>query len=47
MPSIAHQMAVTAATAGAMQDVVTEFFNSSSMTPKQATEKLARAALTN
>ena len=47
VPSIAHQMAVTAATAGAMQDVVTEFFNSSSMTPKQATEKLAGAALTN
>ena len=44
VPSIAHQMAVTAATAGAMQDVVTEFFNSPDMTAKQATEKLARAA---
>ncbi|MBD5802307.1 putative sugar-binding periplasmic protein precursor [Azoarcus sp. Aa7] len=46
VPSIAHQMAVPAATAGAMQDVVTQFFNSANMKPKDAAEKLARAALT-
>ena len=46
VPSIAHQMAVSAATAGAMQDVVTQFFNSPAMKPKDAAEKLARAALT-
>jgi glucose/mannose transport system substrate-binding protein len=44
VPSIAHGMAVPAAQAGAMQDVVTQFFNSDSMTPKQAAEKLAAAA---
>jgi glucose/mannose transport system substrate-binding protein len=46
VPSIAHQMAVPAATTGAMQDVVTQFFNTASMQPKEAAEKLARAALT-
>jgi len=46
VPSIAHQMAVSAATAGAMQDVVTQFFNSANIKPKDAAEKLARAALT-
>ena len=43
--SIAHGMAVPAATAGAMQDVVTQFFNSD-MTPKAGMEKLAQAAKT-
>jgi len=43
VPSIAHGMAVPASAAGAMQDVVTQFFNSD-MTPKQATERLAAAA---
>ena len=43
--SIAHGMAVPAATAGAMQDVVTQFFNSD-MTPKAGREKLAAAAKT-
>ena len=43
--SVAHGMAVPAATAGAMQDVVTQFFNSD-MTPKAGTEKLAAAAKT-
>jgi len=45
LPSIAHGMAVPAATAGAMQDVVTQFFNSD-MAPKAAAEKLAQAAKT-
>lgn len=45
VPSIAHAMAVPAATAGAMQDVVTQFFNSD-MAPKAAAEKLAAAAKT-
>ncbi|MBS0372814.1 MAG: carbohydrate ABC transporter substrate-binding protein [Proteobacteria bacterium] len=44
VPSIAHQMAVPAATAGAIQDVVTQFFNSHTMTPKAAADKLALAA---
>ncbi len=43
--SIAHGMAVPAATAGAMQDVITQFFNSD-MTPKAGMEKLAAAAKT-
>jgi glucose/mannose transport system substrate-binding protein len=43
VPSIAHGMAVPAATAGAMQDVVTQFFNSD-MSTKAAVEKLAKAA---
>jgi glucose/mannose transport system substrate-binding protein len=45
LPSIAHGMAVPAATAGAIQDVVTQFFNSD-MTTKQAIEKLASAGKT-
>jgi glucose/mannose transport system substrate-binding protein len=45
LPSIAHAMAVPAATAGAMQDVVTQFFNSD-MAPKAAAEKLAQASKT-
>jgi len=45
VPSIAHGMAVSAATAGAMQDVVTQFFNSD-MEPKSAVAKLAAAAKT-
>lgn len=47
VPSIAHQMAVPAATAGAIQDVVTQFFNSTTLTPKAAAEKLAQAARVN
>ena len=46
LPSIAHQMAVPAATTGAIQDVVTQFFNSD-MSSKSAVEKLAAAAKTN
>ena len=45
VPSIAHQMAVPAATTGAIQDVVTQFFNSD-MSSKNAVEKLAAAAKT-
>jgi len=45
VPSIAHGMAVPAASAGAMQDVVTQFLNSS-MAPKAAVERLAQAART-
>ena len=47
VPSIAHGMAVPAATAGAIQDVVTEFFNGNTMTPKAAAEKLVVAAKTH
>lgn len=43
--SIAHQMAVPAATTGAIQDVVTAFFNSS-QSSKDAVKKLAAAAKT-
>ena len=43
VPSIAHQMAVPAATTGAIQDVVTQFFNSN-MSSKEAVEKIAEAA---
>ncbi len=46
VPSIAHGMAVPSATAGAMQDVVTQYFNGTGMSPKQAAEKLASAAKT-
>lgn len=46
VPSIAHQMAVPAATTGAMQDVVTQFFNSD-MSSRQAAEELASAARVN
>lgn len=45
-PSIAHGMAVPAATAGAMQDVVTAFFNSNESS-LDAVKKLASAAKTN
>jgi len=44
VPSVAHKMAASEAVSGGMQDVVTQFFNSPSMTPKAATEKLALAA---
>lgn len=44
VPSIAHQMAVPAATAGAMQDVVTQFFNSPDASSADAVIRLAQAA---
>lgn len=43
LPSVAHGMAVPAAVAGAMQDVVTQFFNSE-MAARAAVDKLAQAA---
>ncbi|WP_028312613.1 ABC transporter substrate-binding protein [Derxia gummosa] len=46
LPTIAHKMAVPESTQGAMQDVVTQFFHSSSMTPAEAATKLAAAAKT-
>ncbi|MFT0534059.1 ABC transporter substrate-binding protein [Castellaniella hirudinis] len=44
VPSIAHQMAVPAATAGAMQDVVTQFFNTPDAPVERALAQLAQAA---
>lgn len=44
VPSFAHGMALPSAAAGAVNDVITAFFNSSSMTSKQAVTKLAAAA---
>ena len=46
VPSIAHQMAVPAATAGAMQDVVTQFFNAPDASSADAVSRLAQAAKT-
>ncbi|UTW04304.1 carbohydrate ABC transporter substrate-binding protein [Amphritea atlantica] len=43
VPSMAHGMSTTSAVQGAIYDVVTNYFNSDSLTPEQATEKLARA----
>lgn len=44
VPSIAHGMAVPSAAAGAMQDVVSQFWNSDKMSAKDAMDKLASAA---
>jgi glucose/mannose transport system substrate-binding protein len=44
VPSIAHGMAVPSAAAGAMQDVVSQFWNSDKMSAKDAMDKLAAAA---
>ncbi|MFM2058570.1 MAG: hypothetical protein RLY71_2955 [Pseudomonadota bacterium] len=46
VPSIAHGMAVPAAAAGAIQDVVSQFWNSDKMTAKEAMGKIASAAKT-
>ncbi len=43
VPSWAHEMAMPPANKGAMFDVVTAFMNTPSMTPKQATERMAAA----
>ena len=43
VPSMAHGMSTTSAVQGAIYDVVTNYFNSDSITAEQATEKLARA----
>ena len=42
VPSFAHKMAMPSATEGAMVDVISQFMNSN-MTPKAATERLAKA----
>ncbi|PXX50041.1 MULTISPECIES: ABC transporter substrate-binding protein [Aquitalea] len=42
VPSFAHKMAMASATEGAMDDVISQFMNSS-MSPKTATERLAKA----
>ena len=44
VPSIAHGMAVPSAVEGAMKDVVSAFWNTDSMTSKDAMTKLASAA---
>lgn len=43
VPSFAHGMALPSAAAGAVNDVITAFFNSQSMTSKDAAAKLAAA----
>ncbi|MEH6628046.1 MAG: ABC transporter substrate-binding protein [Motiliproteus sp.] len=43
VPSMAHGMSTTSAIQGAIYDVVTNYFNSNSLTAEQATERLARA----
>jgi glucose/mannose transport system substrate-binding protein len=47
VPSIAHEMAVSAAAKGGIQDVVTQFWNDDKMTVAQATDRIAAAAKTN
>ncbi|BAO83257.1 ABC-type sugar transport system, periplasmic component [Serpentinimonas maccroryi] len=46
VPSIAHGMAVRSAASGAMQDVVSQFWNDDRVTVQNAQERLARAAQT-
>ncbi len=43
VPSMAHGMSTTSSVQGAIYDVVTAYFNSTSMTPEQATSRLASA----
>lgn len=43
VPSMAHGMSTFSSIQGAMSDAVTEFFNSDSMTAKEAAEKLVKA----
>jgi glucose/mannose transport system substrate-binding protein len=45
VPSMAHGMAINTAKAGAIQDVIARFMNST-MTPQAATQALAKAAKT-
>jgi glucose/mannose transport system substrate-binding protein len=44
VPSIAHEMAVSAAAKGAIQDAVSQFWNDDSVTPAQAQERIVAAA---
>lgn len=46
VPSIAHGMAVSSAAEGAMKDVVSQFWNTDTMTPEQAMDRLLAAART-
>lgn len=46
LPSWSHGMALNAAVAGALQDVISRFWNSDTMTAAQAQQKLASAART-
>jgi len=46
LPSIAHGMAVPSATEGAIKDVVSQFWNTDSMSAKDAMTKIAAAAKT-
>ncbi|RDE25301.1 carbohydrate ABC transporter substrate-binding protein [Motiliproteus coralliicola] len=43
VPSMAHGMSTTSAVQGAIYDVVTNYFNSDSLSAEQAADKLARA----
>jgi glucose/mannose transport system substrate-binding protein len=47
VPSIAHEMAVSSAAKGAIQDVVSQFWNDDKMTTAQAVERIAAAAKAN
>ncbi|WP_425491318.1 ABC transporter substrate-binding protein [Chitinivorax tropicus] len=44
LPSWAHGMAMYSATQGAIQDAISQFWNTDSMTAKQAVDKIAAAA---
>ena len=46
VPSIAHGMAVSSAAQGAIQDVVSQYWNTDNMTAQQAMDRLADAAKT-
>ena len=46
MPSVAHGMAIPSAAAGAIQDVVSQFWNDDKMSTKDAQAKIAAAAKT-
>ena len=46
VPSVAHGMAIASAKAGAMQDVVSQFWNDDKMTTKAAQERLVAASKT-
>ncbi len=47
VPSVAHGMAVASAAQGAIQDVVSQFWNSDKMTVAEAMDKIASAAKTH
>jgi glucose/mannose transport system substrate-binding protein len=46
VPSIAHGMAVSSAAEGAIKDVVSQFWNTDTMTADQAMDRLVSAAKT-